>query len=140
MLSEVDVQRKQVEHTLQRARNRVAELEQLDEAERQITARIWDGYGGLDYTSPRARREVYEDLGLRVEVGEDKRPFLSGWFPIGGGIKAYKEGPEPRVLFNAQRPPRHHVGNSKTSCWRRCTPTTLLRLSHASTRWESSRT
>jgi hypothetical protein len=53
MLSEVDVQRKQVEHALQRARNQVAELEKLDEAEWQIKARIWDGYGGLDDATPR---------------------------------------------------------------------------------------
>jgi site-specific DNA recombinase len=115
MLSEVDVQRKQVEHALQRARNQVAELEKLDEAERQIKTRIWDGYGGLDDATPQTRREVYEDLGLRVEVGEDKRLFLCGWLPIGGGITAYTEGPEPRCLFNAERPPRHHVGSLKTS-------------------------
>jgi hypothetical protein len=54
-------------------------------------------------------------LRLRVEVGEDRRPFLTGWFTIGGGIKAYAEKPEQRSLFNAESPPRHRVSSFETT-------------------------
>ena len=108
-------QREQIERELERRGNREAELERLEAEQAQIEDRIREGWGGLDDASPEKRREVYEDLRLRVEAGEDRRRFLTGWFPIGGGIMAYAEGPEPRRLFNAERPPRHRVSSFETT-------------------------
>ena len=122
--AELEGEREAVERELERTRNREAELERLSETETEMRERIQGSYGGLHDASPQKRRKIYEDLRLRVEVGSDSRPLLSGWFPIGSGIKAYAEGPVPRYLFNAERPPRHHVSGSETPSWLPSTPTT----------------
>jgi hypothetical protein len=113
--TELEGERERIERELERISNREAELERLEAEQAQIEDRIREGWGDLDDASPEKRREVYEDLRLRVEVGEDRRPLLSGWFPVGGGIKVYAEGPEPRRLFNAERPPRHRVSSAERS-------------------------
>ena len=72
-----------VEQELERTRNREAELERLNADEVWTLERIEASYGSLDDASSEKRREVYEDLGLRVEVGLEKRPRISGFFPVG---------------------------------------------------------
>lgn len=83
--AELDADRKLTERELERVRNREEELGKLAMAEAEARERISAGYGGLDDATPEKRREVYEDLRLRVEIGLEKRPRLFGIFPIGRG-------------------------------------------------------
>jgi hypothetical protein len=64
--------------------------------------RIEAGYGGLDDATLEKQREVYEDVRLRVEVGEDKVPHVTGWFPVEiGDTRATLRqiGDEHRILI-----------------------------------------
>ena len=80
---ELDEERSGIEREIERTKNRDEELRRLDAEEVETRARIQAGYGGLDDTTPQKRRRVYEDLHLRVEVGEDATPRIRGVFPIG---------------------------------------------------------
>jgi site-specific DNA recombinase len=80
-MAELDNERGVLKRELDRARNRDVELATLDEAEREITERIETTEDNLEDMTPEKRRDLYQDLHLRVEVGEDKRPYISGIFP-----------------------------------------------------------
>jgi site-specific DNA recombinase len=122
--TELDNDSQTLRQELERARNREAELEKLEQIEEEMRERIEGGHRDVQDRSPQERRELYQDLRIRVEVGADARPRISGVFPM-------RSSDGRHTLY---------VRNHEASSWRRCTPTTLLRLSHASTRWESSRT
>jgi len=117
--TELDAERRKIERELKRATNRKAELEKLDADEAETRERIEAGYGGLDDATPEKRRQVYADLNLRVDVGRDQTPYISGWFPIRHGISIYREGADPRCLFSEERPPCHL--NNKESVGRQVT-------------------
>src|SRR3712207_4998396 len=90
-VAEVEQELERVQEPLERARNREAELQRLDEAEKQIRQRIEAGYGGLVDMSPQERRKVYQDLRVRVKVGADKQPkiwgiFRTRWLPRTEGM------------------------------------------------------
>ena len=80
---ELNAERGRVERELERTRNRDAELDRLNADEAETRERVEAGYGSLDDATPEQQREIYEDIGLRVEVGLEKRPRISGFFPIG---------------------------------------------------------
>ena len=53
----------------------------MDEAERKMRERIEANENNLYDMTPEKRRGLYQDLHLRVDVGEDGRPYISGVFP-----------------------------------------------------------
>ncbi len=79
----LDAERDAIERELERTRSRDEELRKLDAEEEETRQRIEAGYGDLSDTTPEQRRQVYEDVGLRVEVGLEKVPRISGIFPVG---------------------------------------------------------
>jgi len=89
---------KQVERELGSIRNRGEELRSLDEAERQMRERIETTEVNLDDMTPEKRRGLYQDLKLRVDVGEDGHPYISGVFPtrIAGITGTLLRTPEQR--------------------------------------------
>jgi site-specific DNA recombinase len=100
--TELDTEREFIEREMERVRNREAELRRLDEDEAEMRERIEAGYGGLDDATLEKQREVYEDVRLRVEVGEDKVPHVTGWFPVEiGDTRATLRqiGDEHRILI-----------------------------------------
>jgi len=72
-----------VAREMERIRNRDVELEKLDEAEREMRERIEATENNLEDMTPEKRRGLYQDLRIRVKVGGDKKPRISGFFPIG---------------------------------------------------------
>jgi hypothetical protein len=78
----LDAEREQVERDLERVRNRDTELLRLVEEEAKIRERIEGGHYDLEDTTPEKRHALYQDFRLRVEVGEDKNPRISGVFPL----------------------------------------------------------
>jgi len=83
--AELDSERDVVRDQLKRAGSREAELEKLGRAQSALEQRIQEGYDDLDSKTPEERREIYKDLNLRVAVGLDKVPHISGVFPIRDG-------------------------------------------------------
>ena len=88
--TELEGQREQIERELERRGNREAELERLEAEQAQIEDRIREGWGGLDDASPEKRREVYEDLRLRVEATVPHRlvPHRGRDHGLRGGTRA----------------------------------------------------
>ena len=80
-MAEMDNERDALQRELERVMHREEELEKLDETEREITERIEATDNSLEDMTPEKRHALYQDLRLRVEVGEDKRPYISGIFP-----------------------------------------------------------
>jgi hypothetical protein len=81
--AELDNERDALQRELERIMHREEELEKLDIAERETQERIEATADNLEDITPEKRHELYQDLRLRVEVGEDKRPYISGIFPLG---------------------------------------------------------
>jgi hypothetical protein len=52
-----------------------------DEAERELREQIEATENNLEDMTPKKRRELYQDLSLRVDVGKDGHPYISGIFP-----------------------------------------------------------
>jgi site-specific DNA recombinase len=96
--AELDNERDALQRELERVMHRDEELEKLDETEREIIERIEATENNLEDKTPQERRELYQDLWLRVEVGEDKRPYISGIFPtrIGGITGTLLRTPDQR--------------------------------------------
>ena len=82
-VAEVEEERERLEGVLEKAHNREEELKNLDEAEKEMRERIELAENNLENMTPKKRRELYQDLYLRVEVGADKRPLITGLFPKG---------------------------------------------------------
>jgi hypothetical protein len=60
----------------------------LDEAERETIERIEAPENTLEDKTSKEKRELYQDLRMIVSVGEDKKPVISGFFPIDiAGVK-----------------------------------------------------
>jgi hypothetical protein len=78
-----DAERDAIERELERTRSRDEMLRRLDAEEAEMRQRIESGYDNLDDATPEKRRQVYEDLQLRVEVGADAEPHIGGIFPMG---------------------------------------------------------
>lgn len=104
--AKLDSEREAIQRELERVRNRDAELQKLDEAEREIREQIEGTEGNLENMTPRERRELYQDLYLRVEVGQDKRPYISGIFPtrVAGVAGTLLRTPEQRGYLYTQEP------------------------------------
>lgn len=81
-LVELEDEREAIENELKRSRDMQGELQNLDETEAEIRERLEAGYGNLDETDSTKRLQVYEDMRLRVEVGSDAVPRVSGIFPM----------------------------------------------------------
>jgi site-specific DNA recombinase len=116
--TELDREREFIEREMERVRNREAELRRLDEDEAEMRERIEAGYGGLDDATPKKQREVYEDVRLRVEVGEDKVPHITGWFPVQIGDTRYtlrQLAENHRVLMGDSS--HLPVGGLRVGCW-----------------------
>jgi len=136
--TELDDEREAAERELDRMKNREAELDSLAQTEAETRERIEAGYGGLDDAMPEKRREVYEDLGLRVEVGADAVPHVFGRFPIHKG-----ESGSHHIIVRGtglSPAPAHAgaVGSEEGSSSPRFTPIAPPRPSVASPTWASS--
>ena len=81
--AELDSERDAVRDQLKRAGSVEAELEKLGRAQSGLEQRIREGYDDLSSKTPEERHEIYKDLNLRVDVGLDKVPRISGTFPVG---------------------------------------------------------
>ncbi|CAA9348400.1 MAG: hypothetical protein AVDCRST_MAG93-6999 [uncultured Chloroflexia bacterium] len=81
--AELDSERDAVRAQLKRAGSVEAELEKLRRAQSALEQRIREGYDDLSSKTPEERHEIYRDLNLRVGVGLDKVPRISGTFPLG---------------------------------------------------------
>ena len=103
-----DNERAAVEREMERNHNRDAELEKLNADEAAMRERIEAGYGDLSDTTPEKRRQVYEDVGLRVEVGLEKIPRISGIFPVG------RFGDEELTLVTTPDQSGHIITTSKS--------------------------
>ena len=80
---EIDNKREQIEKALERSRNVESELLALEEAEAELEERITSGDETLKDTPPgEERQELYRDFNLRVHVGADAVPRISGVFPM----------------------------------------------------------
>ena len=79
--AELDNERGALQRELERVMHRDEELERLAETEREMRERIEATENNLEDMTPEKRRSLYQDLRLRVEVSEDKRPLISGVFP-----------------------------------------------------------
>ena len=81
-VAEIEQELEEVERELAKIRNRDEELGKLKRVEAEMRRRIEATENHLAEMTPEKRRELYEDLRLRVEVGADKSPSISGVFPI----------------------------------------------------------
>lgn len=97
----LDSERQVIETELERVRNREEELARLDEEEARARESIETTGNNLEEATPEKRRELYQDLRLRVEVGEDKRSHISGVFParIAGVTGTLLKTPDQRGYF-----------------------------------------
>jgi hypothetical protein len=77
---ELDTERERVKGVLEKAVDRDAELERLSEQERAVIERLGATENVLDDSTPQKRRELYQDLRVRVDLGESKRPQIWGIF------------------------------------------------------------
>jgi len=84
--AELDNEHEALQRELERVMHRQEELERLAEEEAEIRRRIEGGHYDLENMTPEKRRELYQDSRLRVEVGEDKCPHISGLFPLRVGV------------------------------------------------------
>ena len=81
--AEIENEREQIDKALERSRNVEAELLALEESEAELEERITSGDETLTDTPPgEKRRELYLDFNLRVHVGSDAVPQISGIFPM----------------------------------------------------------
>lgn len=115
--AELDSERDLLWDQLERAGRREEELEELTRAQDALEERIEAGYDDLDSKTPEGRREIYEDLNLRVAVGLDKIPRISGAFPV--RIPGFRPGrmvrtPEGRGYF-VEPPEKEIFGTAETS-------------------------
>ncbi len=143
--TELDAERDVLRERLERAGRREEELEDLEGAQRALEERIREGYDDIDSNTPKERREIYIDLNLRVDVGLDKVPRISGTFPVDfSGMKGRLwKRPEGHAQFITSESPGHesheiirpraeHVGSWETSSSARSTPRTPPRRLTAS--------
>src|SRR3712207_3228323 len=107
-VAKIEEELEQVERELERTRNRDEELRRLDEAERKMRERIEANENNLHDGTPEKRHGLYQDLHLRVDVGEDGRPCISGVFPtrVAGITGTLLRTPEQRgYLYTQERLP-----------------------------------
>ena len=104
--AELDSEREARQRELERVMHREEELERLAEEEAEIRRRIEGGHYDLKNMTPEKRRELYQDSRLRVEVGEDKCPYLSGILPVrvGGITGTLLRTPDQRGFLGTQEP------------------------------------
>jgi hypothetical protein len=81
MLAELDNNYEALQQERERVKNREEQLRNLTKAEEEMRERIEGGYRDIE-DSPEGRRKLYQDLHLHVEVDSDKRPHISGMFPL----------------------------------------------------------
>ena len=118
--AEIDAEREQIDKALERSRNVETELLEIDEAESEFEERILSSDGSLQDTLPgEERRKLYQDFMLKVWVGADAVPRISGILParFGDISGTLWKTPEGRGYFI--EPP---VSTKKTSS-RSTTPT-----------------
>jgi chromosome segregation ATPase len=110
-VAEIEQEREHVERALERVIHRDEELDRLTETEREMRKRIEATENNLEDMTPEKRRSLYQDLRLRVEVDEDKHPYISGLFPtrVAGITATLVRTPDQRGYLY------EHVSNKETS-------------------------
>ncbi len=113
--AELNAERDILQEQLERVGRREEELEKLTWAQRVLEERIREGYDNLDAKTPEERREIYRDVNLRVDVGLDKVPRITGLFPLRstvvGSHSLYVSGMDTRPPVPRKRPKPHWDGN-----------------------------
>jgi hypothetical protein len=104
--AELDNERGALQRELERVMHRDEELERLAETEREMRERIEATENNLENMTPERRRSLYQDLRLRVEVGEDKHPHISGVFPtrVAGFTGTLVRTPDQRGYLVTREP------------------------------------
>ena len=114
--AELDNEREALQGELERVMHREEELEKITQTEREMRERIESTENNLEDMTPEKRRELYQDLRLRVEVGDDKRPQISGLFPlrIGGVRGTLLRTPDQRGYLYEHE---HVIGQDTSRTW-----------------------
>jgi hypothetical protein len=78
----LDAECEAVAQELPRVKNCDSVLLRLSEEEAEMRERIEAAENNLKDTISQQRRQLYQNLSLRVEVGEDMHPYISGVSPV----------------------------------------------------------